>query len=78
MVCRGDERCLCDGCKARFGCYTGEMPEMFMYDAVGNRIMLLKKIEENLIGYCLSQHILANAYYDKNGELLPEKRLDWK
>ena len=47
FICTGDEIDMCKKCKARFMCYTGELPKKF---STGNQYLYSKNIESNIFG----------------------------
>lgn len=50
FICHGDEHKLCDGCVARFSCYTGELPYSFCAQARHNRHLYSTTVEDKLFG----------------------------
>lgn len=67
-TCTGDERDDCESCKAKFFCYTGELPTRF---AVGEHGLHSENIELNALGSVRNRVL----YDDVEANIGTEKRV---
>lgn len=72
LSCVGDEKNLCDNCKARFFCYTGSIPYTDEYFSKGygkfhmNMNMALFGVADGVVSYDFDRHRKYYSYYYKN------------
>jgi hypothetical protein len=77
ITCRGDELGLCNKCKVRFYCYTGELPAEFTNNVSKADNDFSSIVELNVFGAIKSimdyDYLTHNHYYKQNWHVENDK-----
>lgn len=66
ITCKGDELDLCDSCKIRFSCYTGELPSEFSTGINPFAEEVESRVFGSSNGVMEYDYFAHNAYYDQD------------